>query len=247
MKLVNKVKFLNIQEYWFCNEKEEIGNCLFSLSVYRDSRVKLNKSFCTQERKWTLVTDLLVDKEEIFKQFSSNLRNEIRKVQKLENVVVSYNEIDKETFINFYNDFAKEKQLDRLNERRLNKYGNNLLFISAKLDNELTNIQVYIIDKVFKISRLLYSVSTIHGLEDKIKRNQIGWINKALHWYTIEYLQSCYRLEVFDWGGYSNDKNNKALAGIDKFKKSFGGELIEIYDYKSFLFYLLEKIRKKVK
>lgn len=246
MRLVNKIKFLNIQEYWFCNEKGEIGDCLFSLSVYRDSRVKLNKPFCTQERKWTLVTDLLVEKEEIFKQFSSNLRNEIRKAQKLENAVVSYNEIDKETFINFYNDFAKEKQLDLLDERRLNKYEDNLLFISAKLDDELTNVQVYIVDEVSKISRLLYSVSTIHGLEDKLKRNQIGWINKALHWYAIEHLQAN-KFNIYDWGGYSNDESNKALAGIDKFKKSFGGELIEVYDYKSFLFGLLEKVREKVK
>lgn len=246
MKIINKIKFLQINEYWFVQKEEDIRGCLCSFNVYRDSRVDIRKRFCFQEKKWTLVTDLSIDKEEIFKQFSSNLRNEIRKVQKLENVIISYNEIDKNTFINFYNDFAKEKQLDLLDERRLNKYGNNLFFVSAKLDNELTNVQVYIVDEVLKISRLLYSVSTIHGLEDKIKRNQIGWINKALHWYAIEYMQKN-GFEIFDWGGYSNDKNNKALAGIDKFKKSFGGELVEIYDYKSFPFYLLEQLRNQVK
>jgi lipid II:glycine glycyltransferase (peptidoglycan interpeptide bridge formation enzyme) len=245
MKLINKIKFLKIQEYWFVTNEEEIKQCLFTLSVYRDSRVDIKQRLCFQEKKWTLITDLTLSKDEIFKQFASNLRNEIRKVEKLENITVSFNDISQERFIAFYNSFAEAKKLPFLSERRLSKYNNNLLYISGMIDDEITNVQVYIVDNFSKIARLLYSVSTIHGLDDKLKRNQIGWINKALHWYAMEYLKE-ENFTIYDWGGYSNDKENKALVGIDKFKKSFGGKLIELYDYKSLFVYMLEKIKEKV-
>ena len=53
--------------------------------------------------------------------------------------------------------------------------------------------------------------------------------------------------EIFDWGGYGNDENNKALAGIDKFKKSFGGEITSRYDYLSIPFFILTKIKELIK
>jgi len=68
-------------------------------------------------------------KEDIFKKFTSNLRNEIRKVEKINNLKISYN-IDKEVFIDFYNEFAKHKNLSLLTKQRINKYQDNLfLFV----------------------------------------------------------------------------------------------------------------------
>lgn len=241
--LINKISFLNINEYWFVLEEQKLTNCLFSLKIFRGARVNKNSFFCQKEVKYTLITNLMESKEKIFKKFTSNLRNEIRKVEKMENLAIEYNKIKKNDFINFYNEFAEHKNLPYLNNRRLEKYQDNLFFVSAKLDDKLTNIQVYLVDKDSKITRLLYSVSSIHGLDDKTKRNQIGWINKALHWKSICYFIDL-EFEVFDWGGYGNDDGNKELVGIDKFKKSFGGELLEVYDYYSFLIYILLKIKE---
>jgi len=104
-------------------------------------------------------------------------------------------------------------------------------------------VQVYIKDDENKIARLLFSVSTIYGLDDKTKRNKIGWINKALHWKSILYFKEKGYKE-YDWGGYSNNPNNKELAGIDKFKKAFGGEIIQVYDYYSIGFYILNQLKE---
>ena len=131
-----------------------------------------------------------------------------------------------------------------MNERRLTKFGKNITFFSAKIDNELTHIQVYIIDKDEKIVRLLHSVNILHTEKKPIKKRNIGHVNKYLHWYSIEYfIEKEYK--IFDWGGYSNNKNNSILMGIDNFKKGFGGELIKIYDYYSLFLYLILKLFSK--
>lgn len=243
MKIKNKISFLEIDEIWFANENDFNINCMFSLKIYRNITKHIKKYFCFQEKKYTLYTNLNENSDDIFKLFVSNLRNEIRKVDKLDNSLVEFNSIEKNEFIEFYNVFAKSKSLPLLTNRRLEKYKDNLLYISAKLDDELTNIQVYIIDYKNKIVRLLYSVSTIHGLDDKTKRNRIGWINKALHWKSILYFKEN-NFNIFDWGGYGNDENNLELAGIDKFKKSFGGEVIEVYDYYSLPVFILKKLKE---
>ena len=235
MLIKNKISFITVDEFWFrCNLK----NCLFSLKVMRDCRYKSTNKFCKKVEKYTLITDLSKGVDNIFKNFKSNYRNEIRKVKKLNNLIVEKDSISIKQFVDFYNKFlAIPKGLSFINERRLTKFGKNITFFSAKIDNELTHIQVYIIDKDEKIVRLLHSVNILHTEKNPIKKRNIGHVNKYLHWYSIEYfIEKEYK--IFDWGGYSNNKNNSILMGIDNFKKGFGGELIKIYDYYSLFLYL---------
>jgi hypothetical protein len=245
MILNYKIRFLKFKENWFC-EKLDKEN-IFKLFVGRDCRKNINKFGFIKKRKYTLITDLRENIECLFKNFSSTFRNQIRKVDKLENLDILYNDINKEYFIKFYNEkFAKYKGLNLLKNYQIDKFEDNIFFISAKWNNELTNIQVYIFDKNKKIVRLLHSVSIIHLISDKKKRNQIGWINKALHFKTMIYFKEKGYKE-FDWGGYSNDPNNKELSGIDRMKKSFGGKLVELWDYYSFPYFILLKVKELIK
>jgi len=239
MIITNKIKFINVKEYWF---EENFNNCILSFKIIRDSRKNINNFFCKKQIKYTLITDLTLKEEEIFKQFKSNYRNEIRKVNKIENFKVELNSINIEEFVEFYNKFlAKPKNLSFMSERRLSKFKENIVFLVGKLDNQITNIQVYIKDEDKKIVRLLHSVNLIHLEKVAEKRKNIGFINKYLHWYAIKLFKNK-QYNIFDWGGYGNDKSNRELVGIDKFKKGFGGEIIEIYDYYSFIIYLLLKV-----
>lgn len=245
MLLKNKIKNITIYEKWFTQEENDLNINSWNFVVYRDARVNLKSWKYKQDIKYTLINDLSKEESEIFSSFTSNTRNEIRKVEKIEDFSYSYNSITMTEFIEFYNLFASSKGLNLLSERRIKKYSDNLLYLSAYLDDDLTNVQVYIVDKENKIVRLLYSVSTIHNLEDKQRRKNIGFINKFLHWQAMSYLKKN-NFYVFDWGGYSNDPNNKVLVGIDKFKKSFGGEIVEIYDYYSIPFFILNRIKNKI-
>jgi len=245
MILSYKIKFFNFYEEWFCNKLNK--EFMFKLYVCHDSRKDYNNLFFIKKKKYTLITNLKQETDLLMRSFTSNLRNEIRKIDKIDNLTILYNEIDINTFLEFYNTkFATPKGLSLLQKRQVEKFKDNIFFISASLDNELTNIQVYIFDETQKIVRLLHSISIIHLIDDKKKRNQIGWINKALHYKVMLYFKEK-GYEIFDWGGYSNDPSNKALAGIDKMKKSFGGEMIEVYDYYSIPFFLLSKLKEFLK
>ncbi len=240
-----KIKFLQFTEQWFCKNIDI--KKLFNFFVCRDSRVEIDNVLMIKKQKWTLLTNLEQELDLIMRGFTSNLRNEIRRADKIENLEIQYNSIDINSFLQFYNEkFAKPKRLELLQKRQIEKFKDNIFFISANLENELTNIQVYIFDDEQKIVRLLHSISIIHLIEDKTKRKQIGWINKALHYKSMIYFKE-QGYKEFDWGGYSNDPNNKALAGIDKMKKSFGGELIKVYDYYSLPFFILTKLKELLK
>ncbi len=121
-------------------------------------------------------------------------------------------------------------------------FNGNVLYVSAYIDDELSNIHVYIFDNDKKIARFLHSVSTIHGIDDSTKRNLIGCINRYLYWQAIVYFSEQDYLTM-DMGGYSNDENDKAKIGIDQYKKSFSGEVIKIFFYQSFPLYILSKIK----
>jgi len=241
MFLKNKISFVTIYEKWFeCKTIENANG--YKVFCYRNSFLNSKTPLFIKEKKYTLITDLTQDLDTIFSLFKKNTRNKINKVKKIESFSYSINQIDKEAFVDFYNQLAKAKKLPVMQISRFAKYGNRLHFFSAYLDGELTNVQVYLVDNENKIGRALYSVSTIHGLEDKEKRDRIGFINNYLHWESMKYLKEM-GCSIYDWGGYGNDEKNKELAGIDRFKKSFGGEILEMYDYYSIPFYILDKIK----
>jgi len=239
-----KLKGLTFYEEWFA--KDPCKDFL-KLKVVRGSRVDKQCFGMIKKQLWTLETDLTLDKDDILKQFTSTIRNEINRAKKLENLQININKTSIDEFLNFYNTkFAKQKKLNLLSKRQIEKFGDNIYTISAVFENELTNIQMYIFDSEQKIVRLLHSVSIIHLEKDKKRRNQIGWINKYLHWRTILYFKEK-GFKTFDWGGIGNDPNNKALVGIDKFKRSFGGQVVKVYDYYTLPFFILSKLRELLK
>ena len=57
----------------------------------------------------------------------------------------------------------------------------------------------------------------------------VGYANKALHWHDFHYLKQR-GIESYDWGGVTwNEEDAGILAGINKFKQSFGGRPVSYY------------------
>jgi len=239
-----KIKGLALNELWFASKLSLSKKKLLGFYCYRDTLVKYPLKALKKEVKYTLVNDLTIEEDTIFSSFKSNVRNEIRKCEKIEAFKYSSNYESKKIFLEFYRRFAEAKSLASIEERAINKYGKNLFYVSAHLDNSLTNMQVYLVDKESKIVRLLHSISTLYDENNKHKRAQIGWINRYLHWQTILHFKSL-NFKTFDWGGYTNNPNS-GLAGIDKFKASFGGKKVELYNYYTLPYYLIKQIQEKI-
>lgn len=244
LKISYKVKGVPLNEIWF-SSKISIDKLLLSkFYCYRDSTVNIESVGLKKEKKYTLINDLTKDKDKIFSKFKSNVRNEIRKFDKIEEFTSTSSYDSKLLFIKFYSHFAKAKGLPIVEEKSINKYNKNLFYISGYLEGTLTNMQVYILDKESGTVRLLHSISTLYKEEDKYRHSKIGWINRYLHWHTMLHFKK-EGFKIFDWGGYTNNPNSP-LAGIDKFKEAFGGDKIAIYNYYTLPYYALKVIQERL-
>jgi len=243
LSIIYKIKGLTFREMWFASEVPFKNVCALGLNCYRDSRIDVNNVFLVKEKKYTLISDLRLGQETIFSQFKSNVRNEIRKAKKIEGFKYHFDQSSKEQFFDFYTQFAKAKKLAPMSQRSINKYGDNLFYISGYLNGVLTNMQVYIVDHESKVVRLLHSISSLYGIEEASQRAKIGWINRYLHWQMMMHFKKL-SFETFDWGGYNNGAN-AGLAGIDKFKASFGGSKIKLFDYYTYPYFIIKKIQEQ--
>lgn len=243
LNLDYKIKGLVFHELWFTSKVPLNNRTLLGLYCYRDSRMSIEHPLLKREEKYTLVNDISLEKDEIFSKFKSNVRNEIRKCEKIENFTYALDATNKEQFLDFYREFAEAKSLPIIQKKSIDKYGDNLIYLSGEVDGKLTNMQVYIVDNNGEIVRLLHSISVLHNIDSPTLRAKIGWINRYLHWHTMIYFRDK-GFKVFDWGGYNNGVD-AGLSGIDKFKASFGGEKIKLFDYYSYPYFIAKTIHER--
>jgi lipid II:glycine glycyltransferase (peptidoglycan interpeptide bridge formation enzyme) len=199
-------------------------------------------------QKYYYTVNNFLDKsiDEIFNGFSSTVKNEIRRSEKVNVQIGFINDVDK--FIQFYNSFANEKDIFEIDEALIFGYRDNLLITCATYNNEILSAHAYLIDKQAGITRLLYSAS-IRLVED-VDSTFISRANKYLHFKDMEYFKA-EGLLIYDFGGYAYNTHEIQKLGINKFKLSFGGEIVKYYDYQSYLTVLsawvMKLVKKKVK
>lgn len=195
-------------------------------------RIENNKKYFGFIQKDYYTVNNLLDKsmKELFSKYTSTIKNEIRR-SKRENVQIGFIK-DIEDFRKFYDCFANEKGIPKADEALLNGYQKNLVITCATFDNKTLSAHAYIIDKQSSIVRLLYS-SSIRFNKD-VDLNFISRANKFLHYKDMEYFKVKGFL-TYDFGGYANNTQEIQTQGINRFKLSFGGEIVRYYDYYSYL------------
>lgn len=228
---------------WFTSQKPLPKKRLLGFYCYRDSLVECDSIFLKKEEKYTLINDLSLSEEEIFKTFQSSLRTKIRKCDRMEGFTYQMDYSSKEMFLDFHTEFANAKSLPHIGDRSMDKYGENLFYLSGYLDGKLTNMQVYLFDKSEGVVRLLHSISSLHDETSSSVRGKIGWINRFFHWQTMVQFKGL-DFKTFDWGGFNNGAE-AGFAGIDEFKATFGGEKIKLFSYYSYPYLLMKKIQEK--
>lgn len=212
-------KFENIfsfRVYNFCNK-----NCkrplMYRKEFFYSKRINLKKNL-----------------ENIFADFKSNTRNEIRKSA---NYKVAFNEnIDRLTFVNIYNQGAVNLKRPKIN---LNDLEPKLKITGTIFDDNICSIHAYLINNNDS-SMLLYSVL---NYSSNIEGKLLGYFNRFHHFEDIKYFKSS-NFNFYDFGGYALETNDKKLKAINKFKDSFGGEFIKYLNFNSPLVIILRFIIK---
>jgi lipid II:glycine glycyltransferase (peptidoglycan interpeptide bridge formation enzyme) len=213
-------------------EKMELMDALRFTFYYR---MKTNKPHFGYIRKnyYTVENKLDLSIEDIFKHFTSTVKNEIRRSEREKVQIGVLSSLDE--FRVFHNTFAAAKGISKVDEELLTGYQNNLLITCATFENKTLAAHAYIVDKEAGIIRLLFSSSV--RLSETVDLNFIGRANKYLHFKDMEYFKA-EGFRIYDFGGYAFNTLEKQREGINVFKLSFGGEIVRYYDYQSFPYWL---------
>ncbi len=240
MIVINKKKFfIKAAQKWFADKISMSDS--FKIVCYKqvDKNLKY-KGFYKELPVYTLQIDLNEKEEEIFKKFKPTVRNEIRKIDRLD---PEYNEnTSVDDFVKIYNDFAGVKGLALLSNEKMNEYKDTLKVTSVTHENHILATHTYLLDRDKKIVRLLHSVSK--RFSENFDRNLIAKFNKYLHYKDIIFFKNC-GYEIYDWGGIAKNTDDQSLKGINKFKKSFGGVESEQKELQSLLYNLIYNVFKK--
>ena len=238
-------------QVWFENfHAVDIGDYVVFHGV---EKVEQKRNIIDIGMQKSLITDLSRDECDIFSDFSSTVKNEIRRSER-ENVrcevITSGNILKDDLFIKefpaMYSGMYQQKGLDRsLNISELAAYAEKGDFVLsvAYIGDSPVVFHSYICNG--ENSRLLHSCSEFRS-EDKNIRNLIGRENKYLHWKDMQYLKGL-GVKYYDWGGIHSYSDPN---GIDKFKISFGGSQYEYYNvtvartFKAKMMFAIKKLLK---
>ena len=214
---------------------------VLSFTVYKQAK-RTDRIFGFIRRSFHTV-EVVIDNEleEIFRNFNSTTKNEIRKVDKKFDAIHQPVE-DIEEYIGFYNNFAGNIGLKKVHHDTLVPYKENLCITKAMVNNSNITMHAYLADDNNRIVRLLTSSRAFDAIG--VSRNEIAYINRWHHWEDIKYFKNK-KYDIYDFGGYAKDSGDKKLDQINKFKTGFSKNIVEESNYYSIPSYLLCKLLKR--
>jgi lipid II:glycine glycyltransferase (peptidoglycan interpeptide bridge formation enzyme) len=131
-------------------------------------------------------------------------------------------------FCEFFDAFARQKSLEPADRKWLTAAckARQLALASAFRDGEALVWHAHVV--CGNTARLQYSGSAFRNRENDY-RALVGRANRWLHWKEMLRFKEM-GLERYDWGGLFEDESVPERAGINNFKKDFGGRQECTYD-----------------
>lgn len=179
----------------------------------------------------SLVTDLSVAEDAIVDRFGKDCRYKVRRADTKDGLrmeLILEPESRLAEFSGFYDAFARQKALQPCDRQWLLaacKAG-QLALTAASRSGEALVWHAYVL--AGKTARLQYSASCFRN-RDNDYRALVGRANRWLHWQEMLRFKEI-ELERYDWGGLFEDESLPEHAGINKFKREFGGRQVRSYN-----------------
>jgi lipid II:glycine glycyltransferase (peptidoglycan interpeptide bridge formation enzyme) len=215
-------------EVWY--DEEPSRDCAVDIVIYRQRRAPIANA-----RRHTpvlsLFTDLSIGEDAIADNFSKDCRYQIRRAEskdafRIEFITEPGNRLDE--FHAFYDAFAEQKSLEPSDRQWLRAASDarQLLLTSAVQNDEALVWHAYLL--CGQVARIQYSASCFRNRQSDY-RTLVGRANRWLHWQDILRLKTM-GIGRYDWGGLFQDESTAERAGINRFKKGFGGQPERSYD-----------------
>lgn len=214
-------------EAWY--DEEPPGDSGVDIVLYRQRPVPVANTQCTPFP--SLVTDLSVKEDAITDKFGKDCRYEIRRAEtkdglRMEFITDPEGRLDE--FRAFYDAFARQKSLGPSDRQWLLAAckARQLALSSASQNGEALVWHAHVM--FGRTAGLLYSASRFRHREGNY-RALVGRANRWLHWKEMLRFKEM-GIRRYDWGGMFEDESVLEHAGVNTFKKGFGGQPERSYD-----------------
>lgn len=226
---IEKKGFYTMERIWFSDKEKSKAD------VVRYNRIEkpIKGFFVHNASAETVYNDLTKSKEEILAASTKTVKYEVNKCEKEDITIYFYTAADLrenkkmvDEFETAYLNFAKELELKEVIKA----------YQRTKLDNFI-DCDCILLSKAEKEGVSVYHVYSCGGQEcclnysvsnfriDPSKRNLAGRMNKLLHIRDMDWFRA-HGYTLYDWGNISSSETPN---GIDKFKMSFGGDVVTVY------------------
>jgi lipid II:glycine glycyltransferase (peptidoglycan interpeptide bridge formation enzyme) len=233
MQIIDKKLFIyKVKEVHFSDTPFDINGCDFLYFPFCTNKVEKPGFMCYN--KLTSIIDLTQDIESIWNNINRNTRRIIRNAEK-EDIEIVINQGFKE-FYKIYRDFLRKKDINSIFEPLglgfipLSTIDNNGKLFIAKYHNEI------LVGHVFLENKYWFEdwVTGSKRLDNSKKNKQLSTLaNRLILWEAIKYAKE-QGFQKFDLGGLfpkEKAKQDPIKHGINRFKLSFGGDIIHGYTY----------------
>jgi|KBSMisStaDraftv2_1062788.scaffolds.fasta_scaffold00187_17 lipid II:glycine glycyltransferase (peptidoglycan interpeptide bridge formation enzyme) len=226
---------LTVHENWF--DLRYKATDLFGLTAYMHVKDSLKKiPFGIKEASHTVENDLKQGKDSLFGNFSKDYRRQIRKAEE-EGMECSFRE-DIDEFVRIYNEFAASKKVNLTSRQRIEEMKEFFQMSFVSYQGITLAAHSYLMDKDLRIVRAYHSAT--QRLSGEFDKNLVGRANKLLHYKDmLHYKELGY--EIYDFGGYTQDAQDKGLQGINEFKLNFGGTIVSCNNYYTIPYFIVKK------
>lgn len=246
MRLQHRRYGIPIRKYYFEHATKPTWRDTLLPTAYMDCYATEKPRLFQTECRHTLLTDLTPDETAIFQKFSKDARNQIRRCEQEQCFTLNLNTPLKQ-FIPLYNAFAQRRGLSLFSEQDALSIGReNYRIFSINHADKAIICHFYLLSASAGVTNLLISCSTQDYNHDADMRRAIGFANRCLHWQGMRYFKNA-GFHTYDWGGYVDNATDTTMQGINRFKRTFNGQLTPIYNYYSPFYAFIEKLRNTLR
>ncbi len=222
---------------WFAREMQKGDS---GLTVYSQFLGKVPPKGWVSEEFLTLHSLLDSDRDGHLARMKKNTVYEVKRAEK--DGVMWEPISETRVFLEYYNLFAKEKNIGQIKSAHLTSLGPSLFITRASIGEHTAAYHVYILDREEKRARLLYSAGA--RFTEGADRAALGRANRYAHLEDMLKLQEL-GFQIYDWGGITEAGSDPEREGINQFKLGFGGFEVREPHYYSPMLTLIKKILGK--
>ncbi|MDB5924053.1 MAG: uncharacterized protein JWN13_2989, partial [Betaproteobacteria bacterium] len=220
-------RFATYGELWF--DEQPPGAARVDVLMFRQRSSPLAGRVCLPFL--SLVNDLSAAEQTLMAGLGKTNRYKIKRAASKDELSAEWladPQAQLDSFVDFYDEFAREKGLQAAYRRGLDAAcaSGHLVLSHASKDTRTLVWHAYMTHGQ-KIA-LLHSASLLRGVKNG-DRALLARANRWLHWCDMLHFKEA-GLRLYDWGGLCAVESNPARAGINRFKREFGGQPVCTYN-----------------